>query len=253
MRRIRGVAIACCLLALSLPRAGAQETDLKAVITKAIKAHGGETNLAKFKAATVKFKGKLEVMGQSLDVTGEQSVLMPDKFRVSLALQINGMNIDTVQVFDGKSFWVSVLGKTMELKDEALIKEIKEAYAVERAGNLVGLLGKDYELSAIGDVKVKDKAAFGIRVTKKGQRDINLFFDKTSHLLVKTEYRARLPMGGDQEVTQEKYFSDYREANGIQSPRRIIMEHDGKQQLDIEMTETNVLEALDPAIFAKPG
>ena len=253
MLRIRGVAVASCLLAVFVLGASAQETDLKDVLKKAIQAHGGEANLAKYKAASVKFKGKLEVAGQSLDITGEQSVLIPDKFRVAMAFQINGMNIDTVQIFDGKSLWVTVLGKTMELKDEALIKEIKESYAVERAAGLVGLLAKEYELSAIGDVKVKDKDAVGIRVSKKGQRDINLFFDKKSNLLIKTEYRSRLPMGGDQEVTQEKYFFDHKEVTGLMSPRRMVMEHDGKQILDIEMTDTQVLETLDPAIFNKPG
>lgn len=253
MLRIRGLAVAGCLLAVFALAAGAQETDLKAVLKKAIKAHGGEANLAKYKAATVKFKGKLEAMGQTLDITGDQSVLFPDKFRVAMAFQINGMNIETVQTFDGKTLWVTVLGKTMELKDEALIKEIKESYAVERAAGLVGLLGKEYELSAIGDVKVKDKDAIGIRVSKKGQRDLNLFFDKKSNLLIKTEFRARVAGGGDQEVTQEKYFFDHKDVNGMMSPRRMVMEHDGKQILDLDITETNALETLDPTLFNKPG
>ena len=39
---------------------------------------------------------------------------------------------------------------------------------------------KGYELALIGEVKVEDKPAIGVRVSVKGQKDINLFFDKQS-------------------------------------------------------------------------
>lgn len=248
LRWCAGMLVFTCLVVV----ARGQDEDLQALVHKAIVAHGGAENIAKFKAATTKFKGKLEIMNLSLDITGDQSYQAPDKFRVSTAFQINNMNIESIQVFDGKSFWVSVLGKTMEIKDDKMIKELKETMAVERAGGLIQLLKKDYELSLVGEIKVKDRDAIGIRASKKGQRDLNLFLDKKTHLLVKTEYRARPPMGGDQEVTQEKYFLDYKEVMGMKVPGRVVIEQDGKMFMDLEVSEVRMFESLGDEVFAKP-
>lgn len=254
MRRFRiGLLSACSLTLLVWAAQGQQQQDdVKDIIRKAIEVHGGAEKLAKFKASTAKFKGKLEIMGMNLEISGDQIVMFPDKLRVVTTININGQQINSTQVFDGKQFWVSAGGNTMELNDEKLITDIKEGMAAERAGGLVGLLGKEgYELSIIGDAKVKDKDAVGVRVTKKGTRDVSLFFDKKTHLLVKTEMRTT-PPGGAQEVTQEKYFFDFYDVMGLKSPRRVLVEHDGKAYIDIEITEASALESVDESNFKMP-
>ena len=112
----------------------AQEPDLKGIIRKAIDAHGGEEKLAKMKGASSKFKGTLIVNGMTLDVTGESVAKLPDKFRNTLNLNINGMAIETAQIFDGKRYWVAAAGNTQELKDEKIIKEVREQ--IEAAADL---------------------------------------------------------------------------------------------------------------------
>src|SRR5690242_2379355 len=96
MSRFQWLAATCLVAVFSLAASG-QESDVKTLVRKTIEAHGGEANLKKYKAATVKFTGKIEINNTAIDMTGEQSVMEPYKFRIDSNLQINNMNIPMVQ------------------------------------------------------------------------------------------------------------------------------------------------------------
>ena len=251
MFRLRVFAFAGCALAISVLFAQAQDADLKTVLRKSIAAHGGEKNLAKLKAVTSKFKGTMEIMGNKADVTGETSLQKPDKVKNVMTLNLNGKSIDIVTVFDGKKFWVAVMGQTKEIDDEKILQSMREELQVEGAGSFADYLKAPYELSALGDVKVKDKDAIGIRVSKKGQKDFSMFFDKKTYLVVKTEMRTLDGMTG-QEVTQEKFIIGYQEKNGMKIAKRVEIVKDGKFFMDLEITDVQVFDRHDDAVFAKP-
>ncbi len=251
MFRLRTLAIAGCILAVSVVLVRAQDDDLKAVLKKAIAAHGGEKNLTKFNGAISKFKGTIEVMGKSRDITGENTFQKPDKLKVDLTVDIDGMVIPVVVVFDGKKMWRSINGTVAEVKDEQALAEMRESLLVEGANSLSDFLKAPYELNSLGEVKVKDMPAIGIRVSKKGQRDISFFFDKKTHLIVKTEMRVHDQDSG-QEVTQEKYLVAYKDMDGLKTAARVIIHKDGKAFMDIQVTESKVYEKLDDATFKMP-
>jgi outer membrane lipoprotein-sorting protein len=231
--------------------ARAQDDELKAILRKSMAAHGGEKNLAKFKAVTTKFKGTMEIQGLTFDITGETSVQKPDKVKNVMKLEIKGKTIDVITVFNGKKLWVNTMGQTKEIDDEKILNAAREEMQTEGAGSFSDFLKPPYELSSIGDVKVKGKDAVGIRVSKKGQKDISLFFDKQSHLVVKTEMRTLDAQSG-QEITQEKFIVGYQEKDGLKIAKRVEIVKDGKTFMDIEITDTTPLEKLDDAVFAKP-
>jgi hypothetical protein len=239
-------------LAMSVLFAQAQnEPDLKGVLREAIKAHGGEKTLTKYKAAISKFKGKLEIAGNSIDITGESSLQRPDKVKNVLNLDINGNTIEVISVFNGKKLWVSAMGQTKEIDDEKIINSARSELQSEVSAGFSDYLKPPYELSAIGEVKINKKAAIGIRVSKKGQKDISYFFDKKTHLLVKMEMQIIDAETGN-EVTQEKIIHDYQEKNGLKVAKRVEILRDGKAFLDIEITDVQPLEKLDDSVFAKP-
>ena len=176
MFRLRTLAIAGCILAASAASVRAQENDeLKAILKKAIAAHGGEKNLVKYAGVISKFKGTIEIMGKARDISGETTVMHPDKVKHVMTLDIEGMQIPVSVVYDGKKMWRSVNNKTDEVKDEKTLSEIRETLKAEAAGSLVDYLKAPYELAALGEVKIKDQPAVGIRVSKKGQRRRQLF------------------------------------------------------------------------------
>ena len=61
------------LMLTLLARPAAAQNDVKAVIEKAIKAHGGEEKLSKYKASTMKGKGKISLMGNDAEFKMEAS------------------------------------------------------------------------------------------------------------------------------------------------------------------------------------
>lgn len=253
MLRLRNFAIAGCILAMSTFFVRAQDDDLKAILRKSMAAHGGEQNLAKFKAGITKFKGTMEVMGVTFDVTGETSLQKPDKVKNVLKLEVKGKTIDVITVFNTKKLWVwnSATNMTKEIDDEKIVKAAREEMQAEGAGSFADFLKAPYQLSAIGDVKVKGKDAVGIRISKKGQKDFSMFFDKKTSLIVKTEMRTLDGTTG-QEVTQEKFIVGYQEKNGMKIAKSVEIQKDGKSFMNIELTDVQVLEKLDDSVFAKP-
>jgi hypothetical protein len=237
-------------LCLGLALNAGQQDDVKALVKKAIKAHGGAKNLAKQKGLHVKASGTLDFMN-NLKFTTETFFQDPDKFKNVVEVEINNMNISIIQVFNGKRFWINAMGKTTELKDKKDIAELKENLYVENLTNLIGLLDKGVTLSPLGEVKVNDKAAIGVRASSKGHREVNLYFDKKTHMLVKSESRP-VDFQTKQEVSQEKYYSDYKLENGVQEPRKLIIHQDGKRHITLEIASVTFVERHEDSVFAEP-
>jgi hypothetical protein len=238
---------------LAVPSAGrAQDAECKTIIEQAMKAQGGADKLKAVKGTTVKAKGNIEIMGMKLDFTADIYHQPPGKIKSVINLSVQGMQIEIIQVVDGKKGWASALGQVKDLEEV----EIDEALAmvhVEAVTNLYVLKeDKAFQLSPLGETKVGETTAVGVQVTKKDKRDVNLYFDKKTHFLVKAEYRGLEPIG-KVEVAQEKLFSDYKEMlPGLKLPSKQIINHDGKRFMDLEIAEITAVERHDDSIFRKP-
>ena len=117
---------------------GLATTDLvnaRAILEKAINAEGGEKLLSKLNAVHSRSKGKIH-LDAVRDFTSEEDVQLPDKFKSVIQLEVNGKNFTITQVFDGKKGWFQVMGKTIDLDDQA-VNEIKEI--LQRMGLGLGM------------------------------------------------------------------------------------------------------------------
>jgi hypothetical protein len=203
-----------CLTVLTLAAAGAARADEKsearAILDKAIKAMGGAEKLGQQKAVTFKGKGKFYGMGAGIDYTSDFAIQPPDKVRFKMDFEVNAMKITYASVFDGKQGWVKINDQTTALDKDGVAEAKEDRYAgrVETLAPLVK--DKGFELAPVGEVKVGDRAAIGIRVSQKGHRDINLFFDKKTGLLLKSERTIKDQQMGGKERLQESLFSDYK-------------------------------------------
>jgi len=240
----------CAWLALTGP-VHAQDDECRAVVAKAMKAMGGEDKLAANQGHYLKGKGTVSIMGMDLEYTAELWDQQPDKQKGVFEFAIMGQNFTLTQVYNGGKGWRNLMGKTMAVEDDEL-KEFKQTMNAERVAGLVDLKDKAYKLSSLGEVKVNGRAAVGILVARQDYRDVSLFFDKATHLLVKTETRAKDP-NTMQEATQEKLFTDYKElAPGFQVPSKLVINFDGKKFLDMTISEARMVEKHDASIFAEP-
>jgi hypothetical protein len=224
-----------------------EDADAKAILAKAIKAHGGADVLNKFPAMSLKDKGKFYGMGEGIDFTAEVQFQAPDQER----LEIQADNFKFVQVVHGDKGWIAINGETKDMDKDQLAEAREEVYAAN-VGRLAPLTGADYKLSSLGEVKVEDRPAVGVRVEHKGHRDIGLFFDKESGLLVKMERRGKDLMAGGREYAQETIYRDFKKVEGRQVPCKIIVRREGKRYLEMETTEASPAEKLDASVFGKP-
>jgi hypothetical protein len=248
MRRI--LCITPLLLFAGAVRADDQ-AEMRKVIDGAIKAQGGADKLAKFKAVTLKMKGKFYGMSaDGFDYSGEFATQEPDKSRMEITMDIMGTEVKVVRVVNGNKGWMQVMDKTTALDKDALAEAKEDLYAGQ-VSRLVALRGKGFKLETVGEMKVGDRPAIGVKVSHKGRRDINLFFDKKTSLLLKAERPAKDPMSG-QEFTQTTLYDGYKETDGIKTAHKVTILRDGKKYVTGETTEIKAQEKLEDSTFAKP-
>lgn len=252
MLRKLSVLFGCLALAGWTLSARAQDNELRNLVLKAQKAHGGKTALNKYPAIQVKYKGDVDANGMKAKVEGEVSYNFPERMKNVITVDVNGMKIEIQQGYDGKVLWLNVAGMVSEIKDKELLAEMKESMYSELVASLADIESKDYELSALGEMKIKDKDAVGVRVSRKGKRDVNLWLDKKTHMLVKSEFRGKDPFGMQGEANQEKYFSGYKAFSGVQTPLIMEVHNDGKKIVEMELSDVRYFEKLEDSHFNRP-
>lgn len=238
-----------CVLGIVLANAGLvradDQADARTLIDKAIKAAGGEAKLAKFQAMIWKGKGKYHPDNQPF--TGTWSYQAPGRMRSEI--QFEDVDQKVITVVDGDKGWTKV-EETEALEGDAMDEERENIYA-NWLTLLVPLKDKTFQLALLGESKVGDRAVIGLKVVHKDHRDVKLFFDKASYLLLKEEMRVK-DVENDKEVDEEMIYSGYKEVEGTQQAMKVKIKWDGQPKWDMEITEIKLLEKLGDSVFAKP-
>lgn len=249
MRQILSLsAVVAFLLVVTLSARADNAADARAVVDKAIKAHGGADNISKVKAATMTAKGKFYGMGDAgIDYNLTIAYQQPDKLRFT----VEGQGFKVTQVFNKDKGWVALNDNVIELDKEG-VAEAKESVHASAVTQLNPAVLKEAKLEAIGEVKVNDKPALGVRVESKGYRAVTLYFDKETNLLVKSERRAKDVQMGGSEFNEETYYSDWKDIGGVKRAHKVKINRDDKKYVESETTEFKVVEKLDDAEFVKP-
>lgn len=227
-------------------------TDFKPVIEKAIQAYGGEQKLLALKAAREKSKGTVQIMGMDVAFVGHSTYQYPAQMRQELNLDIQGMKFNVLQVFNNGKGWTRAFGEIKALEGDELDDMKEEAY-YSKVNLLVPLLKEpEFKLKLIGEDKVGDKPVVGVKVVSKGHKDIDLYFDKTTGLIIKT-----VRMGRDsatmKEAKWETFYSDFKETNGVKYGAKVKILQDGGNFIEAEITGLELLEKVDEKEFGKPG
>ena len=186
------------------------------------------------------------------DFTREVIYMLPDKFKETLELEVGGKTIPVVTIVNGKKMSIQANGMDIKITD-SIKNTLKGAQYMLQIGRLVPLVeDKGYKLEGLGEIKVEDKPAVGVRVTSKGKKDVNLYFYKDSGLLAKVESRTAEP-GTEKEITEERIIVEYQKEKkqGQAVPKTLLVRHDGKDFLKAEVVEMKHLETVDDSEFDK--
>jgi hypothetical protein len=246
MRKPLGILVASLLI---LGVAGAVRSDdqdaARAIISQAVKAAGGEANLAKQKMTTWKETGTYHGMGTPLPYTANYAMQYPDKFH----MEVEGY---LTMVLNGDKGWVKKEGETRAMPKEELASQQTSQKAGWIASLTLPLTGKDFTLATLGEIKIDDQPAEGVKVTAAGYPEVKLYFDKKSHLLVRSAFRLKSAEMMFKEVGMEVLYQGHKEIDGAKVPTKILVKMDGKPFVEAEFKDYKTAEKLDEKLFEKP-
>jgi hypothetical protein len=170
--------------------------------------------------------------------------------KMTITMRVQGVKVSVTDAVHGDTQWRQLFGKTQELAKEE-VAEIQESRHVDKIAKLGFLKDDTIELVSLPESKIADKAAAGVVVKSKGHKDVKLYFDKESGLLVKVEHIS-LDLLSGKEVLEELVLSDYQDKDGLKYAMKSTLQRDGKKIMDGKVTELEFVDKMDQAIFARP-
>ncbi|HJZ92196.1 MAG TPA: hypothetical protein VKE40_15075 [Gemmataceae bacterium] len=234
--------------------AAVADEKAEAIVKKGIDSHGGADALSKNMASRFTLKGEVDVQGTDTEFTGDMAYVVPGRFKMNLNLEVMGMKISINQVINGEKAKRMVKVGDMVIKQEVEQEDLKMGAAGQAAQKLTPLLDpKVFSIRAADDEDVNGKKAAVVIATPKAiDKEIKLYFDKESGLLVKTGHKGLGPGDGGAraEVYKETYLSEYKKVNGVQVPTKMVLNHDGKKFMTATMGDYEVLEKIDDKEFS---
>lgn len=232
------------------------EEQARTEITKAIKATGLEGRPIP-KAFRWKTKFSIDILDKNLEwqevkVAKTLTIAFPFQFKEVDDYTVRGETKAMTLIFDGKKGWGEFDGKVNALEEAGFRDAHEMSNYVEATHYLTPLLDKKkYQLKSIGMTFVEGRRANEIHVSREGYRDMKLFFDYKTHLLVKTERISNDQRTGA-EVTEYRVFRSHQKVNGRMIPAIVavfIHEELVQEQHLVDYTELNIVDANE---FAAP-
>lgn len=228
------------------------EDKPEAIIKQAIEANGGAKSLTKYTAARFNMAGSLSIMGIDLEFTGKIASQFPGKYSMEMNSEIMGQKLVVNQVVNGDKMksTTSVGGMVVSKGSPEEKEEMKLSLAMQDAEQLLPLLdNKKFKLSSGGEEDVDGKKADVINVTAIAiKREFKVFFDKKSHLMVKTAHRGAAP-GGGAEILVESYHTEFKKINDVNVPTKLVIKHDDKKFMTLTVSDYEMLEKIDDKEF----
>ena len=260
--------LAASFLAASSSRAhaageGEDAARARAIIDKAIQAHGGADKLSQFKAVSAKWAGKHKVENQYYaDAVRVVTYEMPaDKIRFDYEVENpKGNNFSFSRVVSGKQGWQGSGQRARDLNEAEVTQIVDEIYAhwlasVAPLQDVMLLTEKGFEFSVFGNVPADGKDAVGVRVLCQGRPEVILFFGKETGLVIKSEWRAKDPVT-NREYTAESIYRDHKAFQGVMWPTIRLDRRDGMDLEEnsgrFELSEYQAVGKLEESSLTRP-
>ncbi len=246
----RLVTLLCCVALTPLGLAEEDARSARAILDRAIEAMGGAKALSK-PALSGSSRGTLEAVGNRSNVTNEWTVQGLDQLKWSSELTLNDNLVSIVVVLNKNQAWIQGNNNPSNEIDKEQTRPLQQGFAALRlAESLVPLTEKEWTLSSLGEIKFDTVTAIGIKAVKKGLPELDLYFDKKTHLPIRAE--MRLTEQGGKDVPYVAKFANYKKIDERQCFTRLTVLREDKIVLEMERSDIKVLDRLDDDTFAKP-
>jgi hypothetical protein len=249
---MRSILLSIAGLFLFTPAVRADDAaDARAIVEKAVKALGHKPG-DKLEGITWKDNGKFSGGGMAMPYTGDFAFQWPDKYRFTVSADVEGMKLNFIVVANGNKAWESMLGMTQETAKEKHEFVMNQVYVLGVSSLLPLLTDKAYQLATAGEKDVNGQKTVLVTVTRDKKPAVTLYFDKTTGLLAKSDTKVKDQFQDWKEVTEEVYFSDYKDVNGKKRFGKMKIVRDGKTMIESTISDQKTVGKLDAKLFEKP-
>ena len=240
------------ILFLLPPAACADDAaEARAIVEKAVKALGHQPG-DKLDAITWKDNGKFTGGGMTMPYIGDFAFQWPDKYRFAVSADIEGMKLTFVAVANGQKAWEAALGMSQEMTGEKYEYFMNQVDNLGITSLLPLLTEKGYKLATAGEKEVNGQKMVLVSVSRDKKPTVTLFFGKSTGLLAKSETKVKDEFQGWKEVTEEVFFSDYKDVGGKKRFGKMKIVRDGKTMLESTISGQKSAAKLDAKLFEKP-
>jgi len=217
----------------------------RALLARAIEAHGGESRFDRTRTGFTKGKGN-ELVPHDMPFTWEETFQLPHRLKSVIRKQWLGSQ--THIYADGKH-------RVFREKEEMSVIDLEEAGEnIESMPDILGRLVTAWRLKGqvtpLADTVVRGRQAAGIEIDTPGHPRLQLYFDKQTYRLVKMTKEKALPDKGT--VLVELYCSAYKDVDGVAVPGSISVYQDGRPFIELTIHEVKFVEKIDDSHFARP-
>jgi hypothetical protein len=222
-----------------------EDKEAKDILQLALKAVGGERNLARLKSPMMWMeRGTFHGMGQEVAFVGQYAARWPDWYRQEIE------NAFAVTV-SGDKAWVSTAAGIQKLVGPQLEERVKYA-RLAWAERLFPLAEHEYKLSRIDGIQVDGRSTVGFKASHVDQRDMKFFFDQETYLIAKIETMVVSPQHGPDPVLSEAFYSDHKSFGGVKMPSKLKLFYEKKLFIEAETIDYKMGATLDPKHFEAP-
>jgi hypothetical protein len=223
--------------------------EAETIIRRAIQAAGmPEDNKVYHESWTE--KGKMTAMGQTFSYDAKWAFEAPVRFRFDLKSTIQGQAIELSFVQNGEKAKESAMGLTRAVEGEKLEETKHSAHQFTVCSLRPLLHDSGFKFVVREDGRFADKPVTSIKVSKAGQRDVTLHFDKKTHLLAGCSDVVKDEFQNWKEVPQETAFTDYQKsASGEMFFKKMVVKRAGKVLIESELSDYKRSPELKTGLF----
>lgn len=222
--------------------------DAAQIVDQAMRAHGGESALAKTKYVHRTAKGGWFVFGKENSFSAETYLRFPDGLRDTVDADVNGQKTRITIVLNGDRGWQRLGGGFQDLDKERLT-ELRDELHVLWLVIALPLKERSLTLAAPVEATVLGKPAHAIKVIGTNRPEATLFFDKQSGLLVKVERPAKQ---AGLSLKKEYLLADHKDFDGVKLPTRWLELTNGNKASDLTVTGYDFPARIDEKLLQKP-
>lgn len=224
--------------------------DARDTVERAVRAHGGETALAKLKAHAQTAKGTINFVGNDVVATREGQLQLPERVRWSVELTTApNKTVSTTLALQGVRGWLQVGRQAAADMTSTQFDDIAAETHAYWLATILPLRDPSVTVKPEADAPVNGKPAKVVVATKGNKPPVMFYFDKDGGLLIKLAFRG--PDAGRQ-VKKMMTFANHREFEGVTLPTRISEYKDGQRAADWTVSHYRFVAAFEPGTFTKP-